>query len=102
MEILVVFPYEDQSKQRVTELCGRVVQTLSKRVFVCEADGDPSSLKDAGGIVVASERDLDRLTSKLPSTERMFARAWLRKTLKSGKSRIGDGLEWDTPPFKAP
>ncbi len=78
------------------------VQSISERVFLAQGDRPLEQLRDLPGIsqVFDGSEGAGRLPA-LDSAEALFAQAWFSSRGQK-KRRIGEGLDWDTPPMTPP
>lgn len=102
MTYLAVASGDREEIERARATCGRIVQSASPRVFLCEGQAELSDLQSAGLRIVRSAADFNALAGELTEGEALFIRGWLERHRTNSRSRKGDGLDWDTPPYESP
>ena len=76
-------------------------QSISDRVWIAQATELPQ-LRAAKGIAAAlTGTEPATALPALSDSETLFAQAWLANRTQK-KRRIGEGLDWDTPPMTPP
>ena len=101
MERLIVLPEDRAAAQALEASFDQILQRLGERLLICETALTSEAVSALGGRIIGSEKDMTAL-GELPAVTRLFILAWLERLRKPEKERPGEGLDWDTPPFKAP
>jgi hypothetical protein len=103
-EVLVILEASISSADRgAVARAAAPIQSISERVYTAIVnDSALPGLRSMSGVARviaggAQTRDLPALND----TESLFAAAWLSRQGEA-KQRIGDGLNWDTPPMQPP
>jgi hypothetical protein len=103
-EFLVILAEHATPEQRraITGML-ELLQSISERVFIARGgEAAHGSLAVQRGVeLVLRPGQTSAKLPKLSDSEDLFARGWLaRQGMK--KQRIGEGLDWDTPPMTPP
>ena len=101
-EVLVVLGAAATEPQRQAVMrAAPAAQMISPRVFT-SATADAARVRSMPGVgaVLTGGEAVESLPA-LDDNETLFAQAWLSRAGKT-KQRIGEGLDWDTPPMIPP
>lgn len=103
-EVLIVMdPAAAEADRETVFRVARVKQSISNRVFEAEVSDDAlAKLKSMGGIArVLTGAEPAQNVPQLDDVESLFVNAWLSRQGQV-KHRVGEGLDWDTPPMLPP
>jgi len=103
-EVLVILsPRATPEDRKQIARLAAPTQSISERVYVAQSNpGVLAQLRSAPGIalVLTGSEGVGGLPS-LSEEEALFVRAWIAGR-QPKKQRIGEGLDWDTPPMTPP
>ncbi len=102
MEFLAVLHGNEDKSRRVLKACSKITQVASPHILLCSGNPDDVDLRKAGVQVIRTRSDADALRGTISEAESLFVNAWLERQSQPPKDRPGEGLDWDTAPFKAP
>jgi hypothetical protein len=103
-EVLIVMDRAAADADREAVLrVARVTQSISNRVFEAEVSDDAlTKLQSMAGVArVVTGAEPAQNMPQLEDAESLFVQAWLNRRGQV-KQRLGEGLDWDTPPMLPP
>lgn len=102
-EVLVILePSISEAARQAVTRAAAPAQSISNRVFTATADTSAlTRLRSMPGVarVIGPGDQYD--LPPLDDAESLFVQAWLSRQGQV-KQRLGDGLNWDTPPMQPP
>lgn len=80
----------------------RVTSVLPPRLAVLSAGANVEAVSSLPGVEAVLTQSSDQLPPSLNEPERLFVSAWRARLQADRKTRVGDGLAWDSPGFSPP